>query len=186
MNNSVFNNFSAVFLDRDGVINKRIIDGYVTKPSEFEFISGSLKALKILSEHFKYILIVTNQQGIAKGLFSAEDLSLIHSYMLKRVSDAGGRIDKIYFCEHLAKDNCQCRKPKNGMFIQALRDFPDIVISKSIMIGDSTEDMIFGKTSNLMTVLLSENNPTRELMRYADKHFKNLMEMTKYFFINNV
>jgi histidinol-phosphate phosphatase family protein len=145
-------NFDTLFLDRDGVINKKLEGKYVRNFSEFEFISGALDSISKLSNLFNRILIVTNQQGIAKGIMSEADLNILHTKMQERIEKLGGKINKIYYCPHLKDMNCMCRKPKSGMIEQAIIDFPEINIKNSYLIGDSDSDIKAGKKMNLKTV----------------------------------
>ena len=94
----------------------------IDRKDDFEFLPGVLDSIKTLSEHFKYIIVVSNQQGVGKNLMTHENLEKIHKYMLIEVEKAGGRIDRIYACPHLASAGCDCRKPKNGMFLQAIKE----------------------------------------------------------------
>ena len=87
----------TLFLDRDGVINKRKPGGYIENHAEFEFLPGVLDALAILNEKFAIIVVVTNQQGIAKGIMTDVELANLHAYMLDKIAIAGGRIDKVYY-----------------------------------------------------------------------------------------
>jgi D-glycero-D-manno-heptose 1,7-bisphosphate phosphatase len=144
--------FDTLFLDRDGVINVKLDERYVQNPSEFEFMPGAKRAIHLLSTIFKRILIVTNQQGIGKGLMSVTDLSFLHDYMLAEITKSGGRIDKVYFCPHLASEKCGCRKPNAGMIHQAKLDFPGINIGNSYLVGDSLSDVEAGKRMNLITI----------------------------------
>lgn len=144
----------TLFLDRDGVINQKL-SGYVTSPSEFVFLHRAIESIVTLSDIFRTIIIVTNQQGIGKGLMTHDDLHSIHSHMLRNITLAGGRIDNIYYCPHLAQEEPLCRKPNPGMAIQAKTDFPDIDFKKSIMIGDSESDISFGNLLNMTTVRLN-------------------------------
>ncbi|MBI2721768.1 MAG: HAD family hydrolase [Bacteroidetes bacterium] len=146
----------SLFLDRDGVINKKLDNDYVKHWMEFEFIEGTFEALKILGGKFGSIVVVTNQQGIAKGIYRTEDLELIHKNMLYELSYAGGRIDKVYFSPHLHSENHLTRKPGTGMALQAKKDFPIIDFSKSIIVGDSMSDMEFGRALGMKTVFISE------------------------------
>ena len=145
-------NGSTLFLDRDGVINKKLDGRYVRSFKEFLFMPGSLSAISKLSDVFQFIIIITNQQGIGKGLMSEEDLNLLHKKMIFNIQDAGGRIDKIYYCPHLESAGCKCRKPKAGMLEEAFCDFPSIDISNSYMVGDSDSDIQAGMRKNLNTV----------------------------------
>jgi D-glycero-D-manno-heptose 1,7-bisphosphate phosphatase len=182
MINSETHKLSAVFLDRDGVINKRIPDAYVTCPEQFEFLPGAKDAIKTLSHQFKYVIIVTNQQGIGRKLMSGKQLDEIHSFLISQVNAHGGRIDKIYHCPHHKSEQCNCRKPKTGMFIEAMNDFPDIDPQMSVMIGDTISDMIFGKSSGLTTILITQDILTdKDILKYTDQQFGSLFEMSKQF-----
>ena len=142
----------TLFLDRDGVINVKLEARYVRNSNEFEYIQGALVAISKLSKLFKRILIVTNQQGIGKGIMTADDLNLLHSFMTSEIGKLNGKIDKIYFCPHLVSENCNCRKPNPGMINQAIADFPDIDLQNSYLIGDSDSDIEAGNRMNLNTV----------------------------------
>ena len=146
------NKFDTLFLDRDGVINIKRENQYVLRFSDFIFIPGVLFAIRDLSVLFKRIIIVTNQQGIGKGLMSEEDLDLVHKKMIVEIKDAGGRIDKIYYCPHLESKDCKCRKPRVGMLEEAFYDFPSIDTTNSYKIGDSNSDIQAGKSKSLNTV----------------------------------
>ncbi len=148
----------TLFLDRDGVINERIVDGYVKTVEEFIFNDGVLDTIKKLSEVFGRIVVVTNQQGIGKGLMTEEDLKKVHDYMLSEIEKAGGRIDNIYFAPRLASPTNELRKPNIGMAIQAQKDFPEINFSKSVMIGDSSSDIEFGKNAGMKTIFVGKEN----------------------------
>jgi histidinol-phosphate phosphatase family protein len=146
----------TLFLDRDGVINERLMDDYVKKIEEFKFIEGVQEAIKVFSHHFKYIFVVTNQQGIGKGLMSESNLNDIHRFMIQEVEAQGGRIDKCYFAPQLASENSDLRKPNSGMAIRAQHDFEGVDFSRSIMIGDSDSDIEFGKKLGMKTIKISE------------------------------
>ena len=142
----------TLFLDRDGVINVKLEERYVRNSNEFEFMQGALVAISKLSKLFKRILIVTNQQGIGKGIMTEDDLNLLHSFMTSEIGKLNGKIDKIYFCPHLDTENCNCRKPNPGMINQAIADFPEIDCQNSYLIGDSDSDIEAGNRVNLNTV----------------------------------
>jgi len=164
----------TLFLDRDGVINRRIVDDYVKKWDEFEFLEGVLDAIKIFNEKFGRIVVVTNQQGIGKGLMRIEDLELIHKKMLYEITYFKGRVDKVYFSPYLAAENHPTRKPQIGMALQAQKDFPEIDFSKSLMIGDSKSDIEFGKNAGMKTVCIGKENKGN-----ADFLYENLLESAK-------
>ena len=142
----------TLFLDRDGVINVKLDGQYVRNTVEFEFMTGAETAISKLSKIFNRILIVTNQQGIAKGIMSDNDLGFLHEYMLLELKKNGGVIDKVYYCPHLSTENCSCRKPNPGMIQQAIIDFPEIKIEDSYLIGDSDTDILAGNKMGLITV----------------------------------
>lgn len=145
----------SLFLDRDGVINKKLENDYVKHWIEFEFLDGAIDALKFLNSRFGHIVVVTNQQGIGKRLYRVEDLELIHKNMLYEIVFHGGRIDQVYFSPHLASENHPSRKPGIGMAIKAREDFPQIDFAKSLMVGDSLSDMQFGRSAGMKTVFIS-------------------------------
>lgn len=106
----------ALFLDRDGVINKKIENDYVRNWEQFEFLPGVLEALKILSDIFGRIIIVTNQRGIGRGFMTEKDLEYIHRNMLNIFEASGIKVDAIYYCPHdYEREICNCRKPDMGM-----------------------------------------------------------------------
>ncbi|MDP3147462.1 MAG: HAD family hydrolase [Bacteroidota bacterium] len=164
-----------MFLDRDGVINKKIDNDYVKHWMDFEFIDGSFHALKIFNEAFGKIVVVTNQQGIGKYLYRTEDLELIHKNMVYEITYLGGRIDKVYFSPHLHSENHPTRKPGIGMALQAQKDFPEIDFSKSIIVGDSISDMEFGRKAGMKTIFISEEKKNDDKI---DFQFKSLLEFS--------
>lgn len=149
----------TLFLDRDGVVNRRIVDDYVRNWDEFEFLPGTLSALKELSAVFGRIIIVSNQQGVGKGLMSEKDVEALHSRMVSEVESAGGRIDRVLFCGALEKSGSFNRKPNIGMALQARKQFPEIRFRQSVIVGDSLSDMIFGKRVGMKTVFISSHLP---------------------------
>jgi histidinol-phosphate phosphatase family protein len=145
----------TLFLDRDGVINRKIENDYVKHWTEFDFIDGAVDALASLSKRFLRIIVVTNQQGIGKRLYRREDLELIHRNMQYEIGYHGGRIDRIYFSPYLAAENHPTRKPGIGMALEAKKDYPEIDFGKSIIVGDSRSDMEFGRNAGMITVYIS-------------------------------
>ena len=149
----------TLFLDRDGVLNRRIVGDYVRSWEQFELIEGVLEALAALAFRFGRIVVVTNQQGIGKGLFGLADLQDIHRRFTQTVAETGGRIDGIFVCPHLADDEtCDCRKPKTGMALQAQAAFPEIDFRKSVLVGDSVSDIAFGRALGMHTVQIGPEN----------------------------
>lgn len=144
----------SLFLDRDGVINHRIPGDYIKKWSQFSFVEGANEAIAAFNPIFGTIVVVTNQQGIGKGLMTHLDLWEVHKNMLNEVEGIGGRIDKVYFCADLGSEQPHARKPNPGMAEAAQSDFPRIDFEKSIMIGDSASDMEFGINLGMTTVFV--------------------------------
>ncbi|RKU29744.1 D-glycero-beta-D-manno-heptose-1,7-bisphosphate 7-phosphatase [Candidatus Poribacteria bacterium] len=144
----------TVFLDRDGVINRNPPNmGYVRRWSEFHFIPNARKAIRELTENGYRIVVVTNQSGIERGLFSEESLTNTHSRMLAEISKAGGTIDAVYYCPHHPDTGCECRKPKPGMLMRAAREH-HIELSSAYLIGDSVTDIEAGQRAGTKTFLV--------------------------------
>jgi D-glycero-D-manno-heptose 1,7-bisphosphate phosphatase len=145
---------STVFLDRDGVIN-RLRSNYVTSWDEFEFLPHAKDAIRLLNEAGMRVVVVTNQRAIARGLLSVEELMSIHANMCAELALAGATIDAIYYCPH-DKGVCACRKPGVEMFLQAQRTFPDIDLSRSVVVGDSLSDMQAGSRLGCRLILVTD------------------------------
>ncbi len=170
----------ALFLDRDGVLNKRIVDGYVTQWEEFIWLPGVLDALKIFSEIVGTIVVVSNQQGVGKGIMTNEAVMKIHSNLMNDVKKNGGRIDAIYYSPHQSKENSFLRKPNVGMGLKARKEFPFIHFRKSVMAGDSLSDMLFGRRLGMKTVFLSDNkSELHKGHKIIDFTFPNLLTFSK-------
>lgn len=158
----------TLFLDRDGVINRRIIGDYVKRIEDFQFLPGVLNAMSVFAKHFKTIIIVTNQQGIGKGLMTEGELNQIHNYMISEITKAGGRVDSIYHSPFLASSNSSMRKPEIGMAVKAKADFQHIDFAKSIMVGDSLSDMQFGKNAGMTTVYTIPEQAKEQVLKFTD------------------
>lgn len=165
----------TLFLDRDGVINVRIIDGYVTKIDEFEFLPNVIEAFKIFKNKFRRIIVVTNQQGVGKGIMKIEDVEEVHAFMIQQLEDNDIKIDKVYFCPQLKSVPDNYRKPSPKMAYFAKNDFPDIDLSKSIMVGDMDSDVEFGKNAGMKTIFVGDN----ELKHNPDDRFETLYDFAK-------
>ncbi|NTV83685.1 MAG: HAD-IIIA family hydrolase [Bacteroidales bacterium] len=161
----------TLFLDRDGVISRRLPDDYVKHWEDFRFLDGVLDAMAVFGKIFGRIIIVSNQQGVGKGLMSAESLKMIDFRMKQEVIKSGGRIDASYYCTHLESENHPDRKPGTGMGLKAKAEFPEIDFSKSVMVGDSLSDLEFGKRLGMITVFINDNEDQKEL---ADFQFLSL------------
>lgn len=169
----------SLFLDRDGVINERLPDDYVKSWEQFRFIDGTLDAIRIFSEIFARIVVVSNQQGVGKGLMSAADLEKLHNSMMQHVLDAGGRIDKVYYSPHLAAEKHFKRKPSVGMGLMARHDFKDIIFRKSMMAGDSFGDILFGKKLGMKTIFIGDPALARKYPHLIDFVYPDLITFAK-------
>ena len=138
----------TLFLDRDGVVNVWLPGDYVKNWQEFRFNPGFLDFIGRYSASFRHIFIVTNQRGVGKGLMTIAQLEDIHSRMLKAIADAGGRIDRIYLCTSV-DDSDPMRKPNTGMAQQAMKEYPDISMERSLMIGDQPSDRQFAENCGM-------------------------------------
>ncbi len=167
----------TLFLDRDGVINERILQGYVRSIEEFKFLPDAPAAISELSKLFRRTFVVTNQQGIAKGLMTESNLLDIHTYMCLEVEKIGGKIDKCYFAPGMVSKKNSLRKPNPGMALMAQRQFEGIEFSKSIMVGDSNSDILFGKNLGMKTVRIVTVEP---ITVEADINFKSLKEFVNW------
>jgi histidinol-phosphate phosphatase family protein len=132
---------SAVFLDRDGTV---VFDkNYLSSLEQIKLYSYAADSInKLRAAGFK-VIIVTNQSGVARGIFSEQDLQKIHERFLFLLKKAGAEVDAIYYCPHIDRDSCNCRKPKSGMILQSAKDF-NIDIGKSYTVGDSIKDYLLG------------------------------------------
>jgi len=152
------NGMWTLFLDRDGVINHEKKEAYILHPNEFNMYEGVPAAMQIFNRLFGTIVLITNQRGVGRGLMTENDLADIHRLMVQQVSEAGGRIDNIYYCT--STDNSHPnRKPQPGMAHQAKHDFPQIDFGKSIMVGNKLSDMQFGRNAGMVTVYVATTNP---------------------------
>jgi histidinol-phosphate phosphatase family protein len=169
----------TLFLDRDGVLNHEKYQDYVYNYDEFIFYDGVLDALKKMTGIFGLVIITTNQRGVGRGLMTEADLQDIHTCMTADIVNAGGRIDRIYYC--VANDPSHPnRKPNPGMIHEARKDFPAIDLQKSLIVGNNMSDMEFGRNAGIHTVFVKTTNPEQELPHPAiDLAFNSLADFAK-------
>ena len=141
-----------IILDRDGVINQDS-DEYIKSPQEWQPIPGSLEAIARLHREGYKILVATNQSGVARGLFTMNDLNSIHQKMVEEIRRSGGEIDGIFFCPHGPDDHCNCRKPKTGLF-EEIADRMQLSLEGVLAVGDSERDLIAAQAVNARPVLV--------------------------------
>jgi D-glycero-alpha-D-manno-heptose 1-phosphate guanylyltransferase len=152
----------TLFLDRDGVINIDKPGSYIFNAKEFVFMPGLPGPFRLFAERFSHTIVVTNQRGVGRRLMTEEDLSSIHGKMQEEVDAAGGKIDAIYYCTAVENDH-PARKPNPGMAVRAKNDFPGIILSRSIMVGNNLSDMQFGRNAGMYTVFVKTTNPAVKL-----------------------
>lgn len=146
----------AVFLDRDGVINDGTLY-YTFKIEDFKLNEGVIDGLKILQEANYKLIVITNQGGVAKGIYSIDDVENIHQYMNQLLTNNGIKIDAVYYCPHHSDiSKCECRKPGSLLFEQAIEKF-DIDRSLSYMIGDSQRDIEAAQKADIKGIKINKN-----------------------------
>ncbi len=161
----------AIFFDRDGVINHDL--GYTHKISDFHFIEKAKEAIKLCYDKGYKIFVVTNQSGVARGLYKEEDIVILHNYLQEELAKIGAKIEEFAYCPHHVhgiveeyKQDCDCRKPKPGM-INRLITKHNIDLANSFIIGDNERDVEAGKNAGIDGYLFKEAN----LLEFIEKIF---------------
>jgi D-glycero-D-manno-heptose 1,7-bisphosphate phosphatase len=153
---------ATVFLDRDGILNEKMPEGqYVTRWEEFHVLPGVPAALRRLNEAGMRVIVVTNQRGVARGLYTVADVEAIHTAFQEVLESEGARIDGFFVCPH-DEGACDCRKPLPGLYEQAVAQFPSIAPESSVMIGDSLSDIEFGRNAGMATIFVEGGAQQRE------------------------
>lgn len=161
---------SVVFLDRDGVINRRLMGDYVTSLDEFEILPGVLPALALLTRAGFRLVVVTNQRGIALGRMSRQDVDAIHHHLSSLAEGAGAELEEFYVCPHDREEGCPCRKPKPGLLDQAYEHEP-LDWHKAYLIGDSDSDIEAAKARGVVAAKVAGLSQAG-----ADYHFDDLTQ----------
>lgn len=166
---------TAVFLDRDGVINEVLTNRvkFVNQPKDFYFLPGVPEAIKQLNSYFDFIFVVTNQGGVGLGFMKESQLIKIHEHMVKELAKFGAIIHDVAFCPHKPKAGCECRKPGSKMLIDLSRKY-DVNLENSYMVGDTDTDIQAGKKAGTKTVFLGEKEPL------ADAVFPDLRSASQW------
>ena len=170
----VFDRSWTLFLDRDGVINVRLMGDYVKTIEEFELLPGVAEAICKANSVFGKVVVVTNQQGIGKEIMTERNLLEIHAYCDRLLADANASIDAYYFAPGLSHESNHLRKPNTGMALMAKEQFPSIDFKRSVLVGDSDSDIEFGKRLEMFTVFIGG-----EMHPEADLTVKSLNEFIK-------
>lgn len=164
----------TLFIDRDGVINHEKLDDYIHTWDEFRFYDAVLDAMRIFKAVFNRVIVITNQRGVGKGITKLDDLHTIHYNMEQAIEQAGGHLDAVYYCTELNNDN-PYRKPNPGMGLDAVKQFPEIDLRKTIMVGNTISDMEFGRNLGAYTVFLPTTRPEVDIHdKRIDLHFESL------------
>jgi D-glycero-D-manno-heptose 1,7-bisphosphate phosphatase len=170
-----------VLLDRDGVINHDS-DEFIKSPEQWLPIEGSLEAIALFNEHGYKVVVITNQSGLARGLFDAATLEKIHAKMQRMAVEKGGKIDAIYFCPHGPDDDCNCRKPKPGL-IEAFADDNKVNLSGVAFIGDSLRDLQAAQAAGASPILVKTGKGRKTLTENPNLDipvFENLYDAAKH------
>ena len=170
-----------VILDRDGVINEDS-EFYIKSPEEWIPIPGSLEAIAQLNRNGYLVVVVTNQAGLARGLFDQATLDRIHAKMRKQVEEAGGHIEAIFFCPHGPEDGCFCRKPRTGMF-EAFAKRYNVDLDGVPMVGDTLRDVQAAQSVGAEPILVETGHGKKTLQRNPNLDipiFVNLHEAVQY------
>jgi D-glycero-D-manno-heptose 1,7-bisphosphate phosphatase len=166
----------AVFLDRDGVINRKASEGqYVTTWGEMEFLPGVHEAVRLLNQAGFFVVVVSNQRCVAKGLITTFELDRLHARMRSEFALEGAKLDAIYYCPHENEPPCTCRKPQPGLLLEAAR-VHEIDLAKSWMIGDSERDVKAGMAAGCRTARVTEDD--RSVVGTSDIVGSSLLDAT--------
>lgn len=168
----------AIFLDRDGTIN--VEKNYLYKIEDFEFLPGVIEGLKLLQDAGFLLIIITNQSGIARGYYTEEDFNRLNNWMLNQLAENGVNITKVYYCPHLPEAtvkeyriDCECRKPKLGMYYQAIHDY-DIDLGQSYAIGDKIRDCAICESTDCNGYLIGDNEKNDVIFSVKQGAIKNV------------
>ncbi len=172
-----------VLLDRDGVINEES-PTFIKSPDEWLPLEKSLEAIALLSQNGFDIVVITNQSGLARGLFDEKTLTEIHQKMRDEVAKVGGEIEAIYFCPHQTSDLCECRKPKAGLLKQFAADY-DVDLKDIYFVGDSLRDIQAAQNAGAIPVLVKTGNGAKTLQQNPQFFtsiliFENLYDTAKH------
>lgn len=168
----------AVFLDRDGTIN--VEKHYLHNIEDFEFLPGVIEGLKMLQDAGFLLVIITNQSGIGRGYYTEEDFHKLNNWMLQTLKDNGVNIAKVYYCPHLPdakveayRKDCDCRKPKLGMYEQAIKDL-EISLEGSFAIGDKIRDCAICENTPCKGFLIAENEKAEVIQEVKADKYRNV------------
>ncbi len=174
---------NVILLDRDGTIIRDPEDERVDKEEKIELFRDSIDALKYLAENNFSVILITNQAGIAEGKINTEDFNRINNKVLEILSPSGVNVLKTYMCPHAPLDNCECRKPKPTMLLEAIKDF-NLAAKNLYMIGDRESDINAGINAGTKTILVKTAN-VPVVAEQANYTALNLLDAVKYVISNS-
>ena len=168
----------AIFLDRDGTINVEV--NYLHECDKMKFIEGSVEALALLKKKGYLLIVITNQSGVGRGYFPLEDVEEVNAYMNQFLKEADAEIDAFYCCPHVEADECDCRKPKAGLYLRAAADY-DIDLEQSYMVGDKVTDILAAENlkCGYALVLSGHEIDKKYLKQYQGHCYDNLLEFAQ-------
>lgn len=166
----------TIFLDRDGVINQEV--HYLHKISDFKFVSGAIDACRDFQNKGYYIVIVTNQSGIARGIYTENDYQILTQWMLEQFIRNKIKILDVLYCPHGPESNCECRKPKPGLLIKA-KKLHNIDMQNSWMIGDKESDIQAAKNSGVNKTILVRSGHSIDELKTDAKYIINSIKQSK-------
>ena len=156
------NQIRHVLLDRDGVINRKRAEGqYVSRWEDFDILPGVERAIAHLNATGRTVIVISNQRGIALGLYTSEQVDELHAQLQRHLAAHGARIDRFYYCPH-DEGQCNCRKPHPGLIEQAFRDFPSASPESSLLIGDSLSDLQAAKAVGMPSIFIDSQSDNRK------------------------
>ena len=163
----------AIFFDRDGVLNEEV--GYLWEIEKFRWIDGAREAIKFCNERGILTIVVTNQSGIARGMYTSREVDALHDFMQKSLAEIGAHIDGFYYCPHYPEGSvkefsiaCDCRKPKPGMILKACKEFK-IQPAQAILFGDSERDIEAAKAAGLRAgIFFSGGNLLEKILQHVE------------------
>lgn len=177
--------YSAIFMDRDGVINRAALHEYVWLPERFQFLPGAIEGLRALRELCDHLIVVTSQAGIGKGLYTEEQYRGLRDWYHELLREKGVSIDREYFCPHHPTEGlgryrtaCDCRKPGTALLRMAVKTFR-VDLKRSCVIGDAARDMKMAKDAGCVAVHVA-TGPSSEVPMEADLHFLTLPEAAEH------
>lgn len=169
----------VIFLDRDGVINRDSPD-YIKSWDEFEFLPGSLQAIRRLTENGCSLIVITNQSAVGRGLITVAALEAIHRRMTAAIREAGGRLTDIFYCPHTPEARCGCRKPLPGLIRRACRRY-FVDLPQAVMVGDRPGDIACGRSAGCgRTILISQGAPHAMTGPTADRVAGSLLDCVEW------